>query len=116
MRDESIISVDVRIADRHQGKKLTGQELMKSVSETLKYSVKPSDMVKDLGWLVELIKQVHKLRFLAAGGILKGIFAKKKLTNSEMIHAGETEGEEVGERWYWWRSLERRYARKKYLI
>lgn len=115
MRDYSIISVDVRIADRQKGKKLGGQELMKSVSEALKYSVKPSDMVKDLCWLVELIKQVHKLRFLAAGGILKGIFAKKKLTNSEMIHAGEeeTEGEEIGERWYWWRSFERRYARKR---
>lgn len=114
MRDDSIISVDVRIADRYKGEKLTGQELVKSVSETLKYSVKPEDMLKDRVWVVELIKQVHKLRFLAAGGILKGIFAKEKLTNEEMIHAGEKEieGEEIGERWYWWKRFEKRYTRK----
>ena len=115
MRDDSIISVDVRIADRHKGKKLTGKELVKSVSETLKYSVKPSDMLEDRSWVVELIKQVHKLRFLAAGGFLKGVFVKRKLTNEEMIHTGESEiqGEELVELRYWWRKFEKRYARKK---
>jgi plasmid rolling circle replication initiator protein Rep len=115
MRDDSIVSVDVRIADRKKGKKLIGQELVKSVSETLKYSVKPSDMLQDRSWVVELIKQVHKLRFLAAGGFLKGVFVKRKLTNEEMIHTGESEikGEEIAELRYWWRKFEKRYARKK---
>jgi hypothetical protein len=114
MRDDSIVSVDVRIADREKGKKLIGQELVKSVSETLKYSVKPSDMLDDRSWVVELIKQVHKLRFLAAGGFLKGVFVKRKLTNEEMIHTGESEkqGEEIAELRYWWRIFEKRYARK----
>ena len=116
MRDDSIISVDVRIADRQNGKKLTGQEIVKSVSETLKYSVKPSDMLQDRSWVVELIKQVHNLRFLAAGGLLKGVFVKRKLTNDEMIHTGENEkkGEEIAELSYWWRTFEKRYARKKH--
>lgn len=115
MRNDSIIEIDVRIADREKGKKLTGQELIKSVSETLKYSVKPSDMLEDRSWVVELIKQVHKLRFLAAGGLLKSVFAKQKLTNDEMIHTGEEEknGEEIAELIYWWRNFEKRYARKK---
>lgn len=115
MRDDSIISVDVRIADRQKGKKLTGQELVKSVSETLKYSVKPSDMLQDRNWVVELIKQVHKLRFLSAGGFLKGVFLKRKLTNEEMIHTGENENklEETAELIYWWRRFEKRYIRKK---
>ena len=115
MNDSSIICVDVRIADRYKGTKLTGQSLVKSVSETLKYSVKPSDMVSDRGWTVELIRQVHKLRFVAAGGLLKSVFVKRKLTNEEMIHTGENEkvGEEIAEWFYWWKTLERRYARKK---
>lgn len=115
MRDDSIISVDVRIADRHKGQKLTGKELVKSVSETLKYSVKPSDMLENRNWVVELIKQVHNLRFLAAGGLLKGVFAKRELTNDEMIHTGESEtkGEEIAELMYWWRRFDKRYIRKK---
>jgi plasmid rolling circle replication initiator protein Rep len=115
MRDDSIISVDVRIADRQKGKKLTGQELVKSVSETLKYSVKPSDMLEDRSWVVELIKQVHNLRFLAAGGLLKGVFVKRELTNEEMIHTGENEyhGEEIAELRYWWRRFDKRYVRGK---
>lgn len=115
MRDDSIVSVDVRIADRRGGERLTGRELVKSVSETLKYSVKPLDMLEDRDWVVELIRQVYRLRFLAAGGILKGVFAKEKLTNEEMIHTGEQEtvGEEVAEWMYWWGSFERRYVRKR---
>jgi plasmid rolling circle replication initiator protein Rep len=115
MRDDSIISVDVRIADRCKGKKLIGKELIKSVSETLKYSVKPSDMLEDRDWVVELIRQVYKLRFLAAGGFLKSIFAKRKLTNEEMIHTGENEnkGEEIAEWRYWWKTFEKKYARKR---
>jgi plasmid rolling circle replication initiator protein Rep len=115
MRDYSIISVDVRIADRQKGKKLMGRELVKSVSETLKYSVKPSDMLEDRSWVVELIKQVHNLRFLAAGGLLKGVFVKRELTNEEMIHTGENEnqGEEIAELMYWWRRFDKRYARRK---
>ena len=115
MRDDSIIEIDVRIADSQKGKKLTGKELIKSVSETLKYSVKPSDMLEDRIWVVELISQVRKLRFLAAGGFLKSVFAKQKLTNDEMIHTGEedNDGKEIAELMYWWRVFEKRYARKK---
>lgn len=42
-----------------------------AVAETLKYAVKPSDMVADKDWFVEMTKQVHKRRFIAAGGVLK---------------------------------------------
>ena len=114
MRNDSIVSVDVRIADKRNGKKLTGNDLVKSVSETLKYSVKPSDMLVDRDWVVELIKQVHKLRFLSAGGLFKSVFSEK-LTNEEMIHTGEDEntGDEIAELMYWWKRFERKYARKR---
>lgn len=115
MRDDSIFGVDVRIADRYKGEKLTGEALVKSASETLKYSVKPSDMVKNRDWVVELIRQVHKLRFLSAGGLLKSVFVKQKLTNEEMIHTGEDEsgGDEITTWRYWWKQFDRRYVRKR---
>ena len=48
------------------------KQLDKANSETLKYSVKPSDLAleRDKGaWLHEMTKQVHKMRFIATGGV-----------------------------------------------
>lgn len=114
MKNDSVISVDVRVADRNKGKKLIGEDLIKSVSETLKYSVKPSDILMDKSWTVELIRQVHKLRFLAGGGLFKGIFSER-LSNDEMIHTGENQnfGDEIAELTYWWNPFERKYTRKR---
>ena len=51
------------------------KQLDKAICETLKYSVKPSDLAleRDKGaWLHEMTKQVHKMRFIATGGVFKG--------------------------------------------
>ena len=69
-------------------------------SETLKYSVKPSDLAleRDKGaWLHEMTKQVHKMRFIATGGVLKGILKPEdEITTEEMISSSE-EVQDVGE-------------------
>ena len=69
-------------------------------SETLKYSVKPSDLALegDKGaWLHEMTKQVHKMRFIATGGVLKGILKPEdEITTEEMISSSE-EVQDVGE-------------------
>ncbi|XP_017797142.1 PREDICTED: replication protein-like [Habropoda laboriosa] len=72
-------------------KKKTDQEnkskLHDAILETFKYSVKPSDMLAydDQGeWLCQVTKQTHKMRFLATGGVLKGVL-KEDATNQEMI-------------------------------
>ena len=68
--------------------------------ETLKYSVKPSDLAleRDKGaWLHEMTKQVHKMRFIATGGVLKGILKPEdEITTEEMISSSE-EVQDVGE-------------------
>ena len=65
----------------------------------LKYSVKPSDLAleRDKGaWLHEMTKQVHKMRFIATGGVLKGILKPEdEITTEEMISSSE----EVQGRW-----------------
>ena len=63
------------------------QTLHGAILETFKYSVKPSDMLvyDDKGaWLCEVTKQTHKMRFVATGGVLKGLL-KEDVTNQEMI-------------------------------
>ena len=65
-------------------------KLHDAIVETFKYSVKPSDLLAydDSGaWLHEITRQTHKMRFIATGGVLKGILkAEDAISNSEMIH------------------------------
>ena len=47
-------------------------------------------------WLHEMTKQVHKMRFIATGGVLKGILKPEdEITTEEMISSSE----EVQGRW-----------------
>lgn len=70
-----------------------------AIMETLKYSVKPSDMIgegtaKDNAWFYELTRQVFKLRFIASGGVLKDAFKPSdEITNDELITADESDDE-----------------------
>ena len=48
-------------------------------------------------WLHEMTKQVHKMRFIATGGVLKGILKPEdEITTEEMISSSE-EVQDVGE-------------------
>ena len=44
---------------------------VKLVPEILKYCVKESDLVADREWFLELTRQMHKMRTIATGGVLK---------------------------------------------
>ena len=83
--------------------------------ETLKYSVKPSDMTDDPDWFLELTRQTHKLRFLAAGGALKNALRDtENARDTDMVHAGDAdaEGEDDGSRIAFnFRRDERKYRR-----
>jgi plasmid rolling circle replication initiator protein Rep len=45
--------------------------LRAAIVETIKYTVKPSDMVQDDKWLLSLVDQLHRVRAVALGGIFK---------------------------------------------
>jgi plasmid rolling circle replication initiator protein Rep len=71
-------------------KPLGGADLAKQVCETLKYSVKPSDMVIDADWFLELNRQCFKLRFMATGGALKGAFKPiDEASNDDLLHVND---------------------------
>jgi plasmid rolling circle replication initiator protein Rep len=48
-----------------------GSQPMQLIPELLKYCTKESDMVNDREWLLELTRQMNKMRSIATGGILK---------------------------------------------
>jgi plasmid rolling circle replication initiator protein Rep len=68
-------------------------KLHDAILETFKYSVKPSDLLAygDQGaWLHEITRQTHKMRFIASGGVLKGILkSDDEISNEEMISTTE---------------------------
>lgn len=124
MRDASITAVDVRPVKPRKPK--DGQTITDStvqaleasggVSETLKYSVKPSDMINDPAWFLEMTRQVHKKRFLAAGGALKDMLKETEESEEDLLLKSEDDGitEVLSDGYLYafnWRSDDRIYRR-----
>ena len=73
------------------------------IAELLKYSIKPSDLLKkteeeDYEWLYEYLRQVKGLRFLCVGGVLKKLikaeWAPDDEDNNQLIHINSDDDEE----------------------
>jgi len=87
-----------------------------AIQETLKYSVKPSDMVKNGEWFRTVTEQTHKLRFVASGGLLKDILkSETSITEEDMLlKDGEKEDAEsvgLGNVFFNWAPSDKRYKR-----
>lgn len=87
--------------------------LFNAICETLKYSVKETDLVADPIWLEGLTNQLHKTRAIAIGGVLKNYLSEEE--PEDLINAG-IEDEEVEETdiklLFDWAELVRRYRKK----
>jgi hypothetical protein len=59
--------------------------LRRAVMETLKYSVKPSDLTLSRDWLLELTRQVYKLKFVASGGVLKDVLRENEESDEDLM-------------------------------
>lgn len=83
------------------------------VTEILKYSVKPSDMMRDHQWFLSMSDQVLKTRAVAVGGVLKKYLREHADLTRE---PGEDPPAEIAERLYFgWKQDVRRYRRLGYL-
>lgn len=105
--------VDIRTVKDKTPKRDALSGLRAAAAETLKYSVKPADMVADSGWFLEMTRQVHRLRFVATGGLLKDVLRVDDETDEDLILADvPAEVEDNGSRLaFKWRPSERRYRR-----
>ena len=111
MRDQSIMSVNIKTVKP----KVDGETLQAAICETLKYSVKPGDIVDDKVFLFACTEQLQGLRFLSTGGTLKDLL-KDETTEEEMIGAdgtGETDEETEASVWFGWNRSRRRYAKRR---
>ena len=88
-----------------------------AVSEVAKYATKAADLLAGgPEWLAEYVAQVHGLKFLTSGGVLKGIFKPVKEESEDLVHVGDDEevtGATIDKLSFHWRTKHKRYARKR---
>lgn len=86
-----------------------GQQPMDLIPELLKYVTKESDLVADRDWFLEFTNQMHKLRAIVTGGVLKGYL--KELENEPQDLVGDDDPSEVdeGHLYFGWERHSKRY-------
>ncbi len=87
-----------------------GSRPMELVPELLKYCTKESDMVADREWFLELTRQMHKMRAVATGGVLKA-YLKELEEDPEDLIGKDEEGDQVEDTslFFGWKRQEKRY-------
>jgi plasmid rolling circle replication initiator protein Rep len=85
------------------------RQLWGAVAEILKYAVKPSDMIRDHEWFRELVDQVHKIRGVAVGGILKRYIKERERENFTSEPGEEAPTPEMEQLYFGWKQQVRRY-------
>jgi plasmid rolling circle replication initiator protein Rep len=82
-----------------------------AVVEILKYAVKPSDMVRDHDWFLQLTDQIHHTRAVAVGGILRR-YIREQGREDLTAEPGEKPPLEEAERLFFgWKREMRKYRR-----
>ena len=87
-----------------------GKQPMELIPELLKYCTKESDLVSDREWFLELTRQMHKMKCVTTGGVLKTYL--KELENEPDDLIGETdapESEDEGILYFGWKRREKKY-------
>ena len=105
--------VDIRVVKPKLKPGDSSSALRNAVAETLKYAVKPEDLHGD--WLIELTRQVHHLRFIASGGVLKDVLRETEESNEDLLLLDdESDGSGDQEMLFFdWRRLIRRYVKRQ---
>ena len=87
-----------------------GKQPMDLVPEILKYCVKESDMVGDKEWFLELTRQMHKMKCVTTGGVLKNYLKDLESEPEDLIGKDEDEvSVDEGHLYFGWRRREKKY-------
>lgn len=87
-----------------------GSKPMELVPELLKYCTKESDLVADREWFLELTRQMHKMRAVATGGVLKEYLKELEEEPEDLIGESESpEAQEDSSLYFGWKRQEKRY-------
>lgn len=99
-------------ADKYENSSLDAA-IIASLCETLKYSVKESDLTFDAKWLGELTNQLHKTRAISVGGVFKQYLSEEE--PEDLIHTDLSDDEPATDEdprvCFGWREMVRRYIK-----
>jgi plasmid rolling circle replication initiator protein Rep len=87
-----------------------GSKPMELVPELLKYCTKESDLVADREWFLELTRQMHKMKCVVTGGVLKEYLKELEAEPEDLIGEGEEpDVEDEGTLYFGWKRREKKY-------
>jgi plasmid rolling circle replication initiator protein Rep len=109
--------LDVRVVKSTKGTlddspEASNAAMLRAICETLKYAVKPSDLMADPKWLDELTKQLQKTRAVAVGGCLREFFSEddpEDLINGDIEEDEKTDDQATLD--FIWSSFVKRYTK-----
>ena len=90
----------------------SNEAMMKAVCETIKYSVKPADVLSDPKWSDELIRQLDKTHAISLGGCFKEFLSEKEpedLINGDIEEEEKTDDDAM--LFFEWASVVKRYTK-----
>ncbi len=86
-----------------------GTDPKQLIPEILKYCVKESDLIADKEWFLELTRQLHKMRAVSVGGVLKSYLKALEREPEDLIGKGDEDESDEGHLYFGWRKSEKRY-------
>lgn len=86
-----------------------GSKPMELIPELLKYCTKESDLVADREWFLELTRQMHKMRCIATGGVLKEYLKELEEEPEDLIGEGESGEVDEASLYFGWERRGKRY-------
>ena len=87
-----------------------GSKPMELVPELLKYCTKESDLVADREWFLELTRQMHKMKCVTTGGVLKEYLKELEQEPEDLIGEGDDpESEDEDTFYFGWKRQEKKY-------
>lgn len=87
-----------------------GQQPMQLVPELLKYCVKESDLVGDREWFLEFTRQIHGMKAVVTGGVLRNYLRELEKEPEDLIGEDETEVSVDEEHLYFgWKYKDKKY-------
>jgi plasmid rolling circle replication initiator protein Rep len=87
-----------------------GDQPMDLVPEILKYCTKESDLVADKEWFLELTRQMHKMKCVTTGGVLKQYLKELEEEPEDLIgESDQTEEQTEASVCFGWKRKEKRY-------
>lgn len=88
-----------------------GQTPMQLIPEILKYCVKETDLVNDRSWFLELARQMHKMKSVVVGGVLREYLKKLEEDPEDLIGDDGQSDVDEGHLYFGWRYEEKKYRK-----